>query len=53
LGRPLDPERSIFERVEPQGRLEHWLVQLSWIFTISREGALFDLVGRKPEGAAE
>jgi 2-polyprenyl-3-methyl-5-hydroxy-6-metoxy-1,4-benzoquinol methylase len=52
FGQRLDPERSIFERVEPQGRLEHWLVQLSWIFTISREGALFDLVGQKPEGGA-
>jgi len=32
----------------PQGnRIEHFLIQLSWIFTISREGALFDIIGRK------
>jgi SAM-dependent methyltransferase len=47
LGEPFDPDQSLFEPTPPGTRLEHWLVQLSWIFTISREGALFDLIGRK------
>ena len=35
------------EPVDPGGRLDHWLVQFGWMFTISREGALFDIIGRK------
>jgi SAM-dependent methyltransferase len=47
LREPFDCERALFEPADPGGRLEHWLVQLGWIFTISREGALFDVIGRK------
>ena len=32
----------------PSRSLELLLVQLGWLFTISREGALFDLIARKP-----
>ncbi len=42
----------IFEPTEPGSRLEHLLVQTSWIWTISREGALFDMVARKPSQQA-
>lgn len=32
----------------PRGNsFEHFIIQLLWIFTISREGALFDIIGRK------
>lgn len=55
LGQPFDSARPLFGDVRRGSRLEHWLVQMSWIVTISREGALFDLIGRKRgprEGAA-
>ncbi len=51
LFEPFDPGQPLFAPRSPGGRLEHWLVQLSWIATISREGALFDLIGRKGEAA--
>jgi SAM-dependent methyltransferase len=51
LGQPFDPARSLFGHVTRGSRFEHWLVQMSWILTISREGALFDLIGRKRGGA--
>jgi len=49
LGEPMDFARPLFGKGSRGSRLEHWLVQLSWIFTISHEGALFDLIGRKRE----
>jgi SAM-dependent methyltransferase len=30
-------------------RLEHLLMQMLWLFSIAREGALFDLIGRRKE----
>ncbi len=48
LGEPFDPARPLFAPSPPGGRLEHWLVQLGWIFSISREGALFDVIARRP-----
>jgi SAM-dependent methyltransferase len=51
LGQPFDPARPLFGHIERGSRLEHWLVQISWIVTISREGALFDLIGRKREAS--
>jgi SAM-dependent methyltransferase len=47
LGEPFDFARPLFAPSARGSRLEHWLVQLWWIVTISREGALFDLIGRK------
>lgn len=47
LGQPFSANTLLFEDSDPGGRFEHWLVQLSWMFTIGREGALFDMIGRK------
>lgn len=47
LGQPFDPAQPLFGQARRGSRFEHWLVQMSWILTISREGALFDLIGRK------
>jgi SAM-dependent methyltransferase len=41
------PQRNLFEPTPVGGRFEHLLVQLGWMFTIAREGALFDLIGRR------
>jgi hypothetical protein len=51
LGQPFDAARPLFGDSRRGSRLEHWLVQISWLFTISREGALFDLIGRKRDPA--
>jgi SAM-dependent methyltransferase len=47
LGPGFDPAMRLFERTDTGSRLEHWLIQASWIGTISREGALFDMIGRR------
>lgn len=52
LGEPFDLARPLFAPSARGSRLEHWLVQLWWIVTISHEGALFDLIGRKRERPA-
>jgi SAM-dependent methyltransferase len=52
VARSFDPLAPIFEAVPPGTRLSHWLTQLKWILTIGREGALFDMVGRKRGGEA-
>jgi len=51
LGEPFDLARPLFARSPRGSRFEHWLVQLWWLRTISHEGALFDLIGRKRERA--
>lgn len=38
---------ALFEPTSPGTGLERLLVQLSWMFTIGREGALFDMIGRR------
>lgn len=38
----------LFAPARPGGALEHVLVQLGWMFTIGREGALFDLIAQRP-----
>ena len=32
---------------DPGTRYQRWITQLSWLETIAREGALFDVIGRK------
>ena len=32
---------------DPGTRYQRWITQLSWLGTIAREGALFDMIGRK------
>ena len=51
LGEPFDPARPLFAPRPSGGRLEHWLVQLGWVFSISREGALFDVIARRGASA--
>lgn len=53
LGEPFDPARPLFAPAPLGSRVERWLAQVSWLFTISREGALFDLIGRKRDPGAE
>jgi len=49
LGEPFDLKRPLFARSPRGSRFEHWLVQCWWLRTISHEGALFDIIGRKRE----
>jgi ubiquinone/menaquinone biosynthesis C-methylase UbiE len=39
---------KLFKPEAKGGKLEHILVQMGWMFSIGREGALFDIIGRKP-----
>ena len=52
LGDRFSESTRIFEASEPGSHLDHLLVQTSWIWSISREGALFDMVARKPVAEA-
>ena len=38
---------SLFTESDPVGSYERLITQLGWISSISREGALFDVIGRK------
>lgn len=38
---------KLFQKQKAGYKTEHLITQLLWIFTISREGALFDIIGRK------
>ncbi len=38
----------LFHKTDPGRSFAHVLRQLGWMFTIGREGALFDLIGRRP-----
>jgi carbamoyltransferase len=49
LGEPFDPAAALFSPGEPSRGVERFLVQCQWLFTISREGGLFDLIARKRE----
>lgn len=41
---------DLFQKCEPGTVSKRVLTQLGWLFTIAREGALFDLIGRKRGG---
>jgi SAM-dependent methyltransferase len=47
LGTDGETARSMFEKTNPGTSYKRAITQLGWIGTISREGALFDVVGRK------
>jgi hypothetical protein len=51
LGEPLTANSSLFRPMSRSNRLGRWLAQASWMFTIGREGALFDMIGRKRPAA--
>jgi len=41
-------EQSLFSAAEDSWALEEWLVQLSWMATLGREGGLFIAIGQMP-----
>ena len=47
LGTDGEDVRDLFARTNPGSRYQRLVTQLSWIATIAREGALFDVIGRK------
>jgi 2-polyprenyl-3-methyl-5-hydroxy-6-metoxy-1,4-benzoquinol methylase len=49
LGTDGENTASLFDRTQPGNAYQRLVTQLSWIGTIAREGALFDLIGRKVE----
>lgn len=48
LGSSGEDDPGFFSASDPGTRYQRVITQLSWLGTISREGSLFDLVGRKP-----
>jgi SAM-dependent methyltransferase len=47
LGEELTIGERLFSRHDPGRRIEHLLRQLGWIFSISRDGGYFLMIGRK------
>jgi len=47
LGTDGETASSLFERTSPGTAYQRAVTQLSWLFTIAREGALFDVIGRR------
>ena len=47
FGEQLEPNGALFASRPRGSRIERLLTQLAWMFTIGREGALFDMIGRK------
>jgi len=49
LGTEGENSESLFESTAPGTSYQRLVTQLSWLGTIAREGALFDVVGRRKE----
>src|SRR5262249_50040933 len=49
LGTEGESSPSLFAKTGPGSRYQRIVTQLSWLGSIAREGALFDVVGRKKE----
>ena len=47
LGTSGEDASSLFEQSEPGSAYQRLISQISWLGTIAREGALFDVIGRK------
>jgi len=47
LGTASEEAENLFTKTESGTKLQRMITQLSWLETISREGALFDLIGRR------
>ena len=47
LGTEGEASSNLFERSSPGTRYQRLMTQLGWLGTISREGALFDVIGRR------
>ncbi len=50
LGSDGEDAASLFDRTRPGTPYQRVVTQLSWLASIAREGALFDVVGRRREG---
>lgn len=51
LGTGGEESDSLFEKTEPGTGYQRMITQLSWLGSIAREGALFDVIGRKKEAS--
>jgi hypothetical protein len=49
LGTSCEDADTLFSDADPGDSYRRGVTQLSWLATIAREGALFDVIGRKPE----
>lgn len=49
LGTDAEESSDLVARTRPGTKAQRVLTQLSWLTTIAREGALFDVIGRRPE----
>lgn len=47
LGSSTEDSTDLFEKSDLGSPLKRWTTQISWLSTFSREGALFDVIGRK------
>ncbi len=47
LGTEGETVSGLFDRTSPGNAYQRLVTQLSWLFTIAREGALFDVIGRR------
>ena len=47
LGTAGEEESGLFKKTEPGSRYQRIITQLGWIGSIAREGAVFDMIGRK------
>ena len=47
LGTDGEETEGLFDQVLPGNKAQRVITQLSWLATISREGALFDVIGRR------
>jgi len=47
LGTSGEEARNLFDRTDPGNRYQRLVTQLGWLGTIAREGALFDVIGRR------
>jgi 2-polyprenyl-3-methyl-5-hydroxy-6-metoxy-1,4-benzoquinol methylase len=47
MGTDGEASKGLFDQTSPGTSFQRGVTQLSWLFTIGREGALFDMIGRK------
>jgi hypothetical protein len=47
LGTSAEVAEILFDKTDPGNKAQRIFTQLSWLGTIAREGALFDLIGRR------
>jgi len=47
LGTNAEDTKGLFERTDSGNAYQRVVTQLGWLATIAREGALFDVIGRR------